>query len=235
MIYAQILAGGKGTRMGNTAMPKQFLPLGEKPILIQTIEKFVLEHRFKAILVVCPADWLTHTKDIISKFIKDPRVVVVTGGSERNDTLMNGIAYIEKTFGLSDDDVVVTHDAVRPFITERIIDDNINAILQHTAVDTVVPAIDTIVRGEKNQVAEIPIREYMYQGQTPQSFNIKKLKKAFGQLTNAQKKVLSDSCKICLLAGEEVHMVRGEVSNIKITTPYDLKIAQAIVEKRVII
>lgn len=75
----------------------------------------------------------------------------------------------------------------------------------------------------------------MYQGQTPQSFNIKKLKKAFGQLTNAQKKVLSDSCKICLLAGEEVHMVRGEVSNIKITTPYDLKIAQAIVEKRVII
>lgn len=141
MIYAQILAGGKGTRMGNTAMPKQFLPLGEKPILIQTIEKFVLEHRFKAILVVCPADWLTHTKDIISKFIKDPSVVVVTGGSERNDTLMNGIAYIEKTFGLSDDDVVVTHDAVRPFITERIIDDNINAILQHTAVDTVVPSI----------------------------------------------------------------------------------------------
>ncbi|MDV7718990.1 D-ribitol-5-phosphate cytidylyltransferase [Pediococcus ethanolidurans] len=235
MIYAQILAGGKGTRMGNTAMPKQFLPLGSKPILIQTIEKFVLEKRFNAIIVVCPSDWLTHTKDLISKFIKDSRVVVITGGSERNDTLMNGITYIEKTFGLHDDDVVVTHDAVRPFITQRIIDDNINAVMAHTAVDTVVPAIDTIVRGENEQVNEIPIREYMYQGQTPQSFNIKKLKKAFNQLTTEQKEILSDSCKICLLAGEEVHIVRGEVSNIKITTPYDLKIARAIVEKRVVI
>ncbi|AVL00652.1 IspD/TarI family cytidylyltransferase [Pediococcus inopinatus] len=235
MIYAQILAGGKGTRMGNTPMLKQFLPLGKEPILIQTIEKFVLEERFKAIIVVCPADWVTHTEDLIHKYVTDSRVVVITGGAERNDTLMNGIAYIEKTFGLNDDDAVVTHDAVRPFITKRIIDDNINAVMHHAAVDTVVPAIDTIVRGEKDQASEIPIREYMYQGQIPQSFNIKCLKKAFNQLTNAQKAVLSDSCKICLLAGEEVHMVRGEVSNIKITTPYDLKIAQAIVEKRVII
>ncbi|WP_412988773.1 2-C-methyl-D-erythritol 4-phosphate cytidylyltransferase [Pediococcus siamensis] len=234
-IYAQILAGGKGTRMGNTAMPKQFLPLGNKPILIQTVEKFTLEDRFKAILVVCPADWLTHTKDLIRKYVTDPRVVVITGGSERNDTLMNGIAYIEKTFGLKDEDAVVTHDAVRLFITKRIIDDNITAVQKYAAVDTVVPAIDTIVRGKDNAIEEIPIREYMYQGQTPQSFNIKKLKAAFGQLTEAQKAILSDSCKICLLAGEEVHMVRGEVSNIKITTPYDLKIARAIVEKRVTI
>ena len=235
MIYAGILAGGTGTRMGISNLPKQFLELGDRPILIHTIEKFVLEERFKAIIVVCPADWVTHTEDLIHKYVTDSRVVVITGGAERNDTLMNGIAYIEKTFGLNDDDAVVTHDAVRPFITKRIIDDNINAVMHHAAVDTVVPAIDTIVRGEKDQASEIPIREYMYQGQTPQSFNIKCLKKAFNQLTNAQKAVLSDSCKICLLAGEEVHMVRGEVSNIKITTPYDLKIAQAIVEKRVII
>ncbi len=232
-VYAQILAGGKGTRMGNTAMPKQFLPLGKKPILIQTIEKFVLEERFKAILVVCPVDWLTHTQDLVHKYVTDQRVVVITGGAERNDTLMNGIKYIEENFGLQDDDAVVTHDAVRPFITKRIIDDNIKAVMKYHAVDTVVPAIDTIVRGKDDQVEEIPIRDYMYQGQTPQSFNIKHLKAAFNQLTDQQKAILSDSCKICLLAGEAVHVVRGELANIKITTPYDLKIARAIIETRV--
>ena len=82
MIYAQILAGGKGTRMGNVPMPKQFLTLADKPILIHTIEKFVLESRFDAILVVCPADWLSHTQDLIKKYISDERVHVVTGGSE---------------------------------------------------------------------------------------------------------------------------------------------------------
>ncbi|RRK10456.1 2-C-methyl-D-erythritol 4-phosphate cytidylyltransferase [Lactiplantibacillus garii] len=232
MIYAQILAGGKGTRMGNVPMPKQFLALADKPILIHTIEKFCLEPRFDAILVVCPADWLSHTQDLITKYVTDSRVKVVAGGSERNATLMKGIRYLQETFGRHADDVVVTHDAVRPFVTQRIISENIDAVLQHPAVDTVVPAIDTIVQGEADAISAIPVRSSMYQGQTPQSFNVKALVDAYATLTDEQKASLSDSCKICLLAGQPVTMVRGENLNFKITTPYDLRVASALIEKR---
>lgn len=232
MIYAQLLAGGKGTRMGNVKMPKQFLMLNDKPIIIHTLEKFILESRFDVILVSCPQEWIEHTKSIINRFINDSRVVVIVGGAERNETLMNGIAYIEENFGVNDDDVLITHDAVRPFITKRIIDDNIEMVKKHTAVDTVIPAIDTIVKGTEDAITEIPVRELMFQGQTPQSFNIKVLEKCYKALSEDEKVILSDSCKICLLAGEKVKMVRGENFNIKITTPYDLKIANATVEGR---
>ncbi|BDZ30911.1 2-C-methyl-D-erythritol 4-phosphate cytidylyltransferase [Lactiplantibacillus sp. WILCCON 0030] len=232
MIYAQILAGGKGTRMGNVPMPKQFLSLADKPILIHTIEKFVLESRFTAILVACPQDWLSHTQDLIKKYITDDRVQVVIGGAERNETLMNGIAYIHEHYGEHDDDIIVTHDAVRPFVTGRIINDNIEAALKHAAVDTVVAAIDTIVQGTSEEIETIPLRSTMFQGQTPQSFNIKTLVSSYNSLSNQQRATLSDACKIVLLAGHTIKEVRGENFNFKITTPYDLRVANALVERR---
>lgn len=232
MIYAQILAGGKGTRMGNAPMPKQYLTLADKPILVHTLEKFIFENRFAAILVVCPVDWLSYTQDLVKKYVSDPRVHVVSGGAERNDTLMKGIEYIHRCYGIHDDDVVITHDAVRPFITQRIINDNIKAVLSNVAVDTVVPAIDTIVQGTENKVEKIPVRSIMYQGQTPQSFNIKTLVDSYSHLSPVQKSTLSDSCKICLLAGEKVTLVRGENFNFKITTPYDMRVANSLVEER---
>ena len=95
-----------------------------------------------------------------------------------------------------------------------------------------VPAIDTIVQGTEAKIDDIPVRSTMYQGQTPQSFNIKTLVESYNALTDAQKETLSDSCKICLLAGQEVTLVRGENYNFKITTPYDLRVASALVETR---
>lgn len=139
MIYAEILAGGKGSRMGNVNMPKQFLPLNKRPIIIHTVEKFLLNDRFDKILIVSPKEWINHTKDILKKFIgQDDRLVVVEGGSDRNESIMSGIRYIEKEFGIQDNDVIITHDSVRPFLTHRIIDENIDAVLQYGAVDTVI-------------------------------------------------------------------------------------------------
>jgi len=94
MLYAQILAGGKGTRMGNVGMPKQFLQLGNRPIIIHTLEKFVLNDAFDAIIVSCPENWIQHAKDIIAKYIHDERVKIIAGGKERNDTLKSGIAML---------------------------------------------------------------------------------------------------------------------------------------------
>lgn len=233
MIYAQILAAGKGTRMGNVSMPKQFLAIKGKPILIHTLEKFILIEEFEKIIVSCPELWIEHTKDIIKKYLSDERIVIVPGGKERNDTLMNSINHIEENYGLNDDDVIISHDAVRPFVTRRIIKDNIKTLQEYKAVDTVIPAYDTIVRGKNGELIDIPIREEMYQGQTPQSFNIKTFIESYTQLTDEEKSILSDSCKIILLNGEKVAMVQGESYNIKITTPYDLKVANTIVEERI--
>ena len=232
MIYAEILAGGKGTRMGNTEMPKQFLMLGNKPIFIHTVEQFLLNRRIEKILICCPEQWVAYTKDTIKKYIKDTsKIVVVKGGATRNDTILNGISYIEDHFGLNDDDIVLTHDAVRPFLNQRIIDDNIDGALKYGAVDTVVEAFDTIVHSVNGQtITDIPIRSEMYQGQTPQSFNIKKLVSFFSSLTDEEKNILTDACKALVIKGTDVHLVRGEVYNIKITTQYDLKVANGLVE-----
>jgi 2-C-methyl-D-erythritol 4-phosphate cytidylyltransferase len=235
MIYAEILAGGKGSRMGNVNMPKQFLPLNNRPIIIHTVEKFLLNGRFDKIIIVSPKEWLNHTRDILKKYIGEhDRLVVVEGGSDRNESIMSGIRYIEKEFGLNDDDIIVTHDSVRPFLTHRIIEENINAALEYDAVDTVITAVDTIIESEDSEfISNIPVRDKMYQGQTPQSFRIKTLVSLYEQLTPEQKAILTDACKICSLAGEKVKLVKGEVFNIKVTTPYDLKVANAILQERI--
>lgn len=234
MIYAEILAGGKGTRMGNVNMPKQYLPLKGKPIIVHTIEKFILNDRFEKIIIATPKDSINHTQDIIKKYIFDSRVIVIEGGTDRNETIMNGIRYVEKEFGLNEDDIIVTHDAVRPFITHRIIEENIDMALEFGSVDTVIPAVDTIVESTNHDfITDIPVRGNIYQGQTPQSFNMKTIQKHYNNLTDDEKQILTDACKICLLAGEKVKLVNGGISNIKITTPYDLKVANAIVQERI--
>ena len=97
MIYGVVLAGGVGSRMGDMGKPKQYLLLGDKPILIHTLEKFYMQSEFAQVLVLCPSEWLTHTKNLIRKYMKDDvsRIVVLAGGDTRNETIMNAIAYIE--------------------------------------------------------------------------------------------------------------------------------------------
>ncbi len=229
-VYAVILAGGVGTRMGNVEKPKQFMELGGKPIIIHTIEKFVMHEEFTGILVLTPKQWMKHTEDLIKKFAPiDGRVKVIEGGCTRNETIMNSIAYIDKQGNLEEDTIIVTHDSVRPFLTHRIIEENIRYAMEYGACDTVIPATDTIVESKEHQlISSIPDRSQMYQGQTPQSFKAKHLKNIYESLSMEEKEILTDACKILVMKGESVYLVQGEVSNIKITYPYDLRVAEAL-------
>ena len=231
MVFAVICAGGIGSRMGNAEKPKQYLNVGGKPIILHTIEKFVVNEEFEKIIVLVPESWISYTKDIINKHLQGiEKVEVMAGGSDRNSTIMNAINYIEEKFTLDDDTIIVTHDAVRPFVTHRIIMDNIKAAVKVGACDTVIPATDTIVEsidGEK--ISSIPDRSKVYQGQTPQSFKAKRLKELYLSLTAEEKAILTDAAKIYLLKGEAVHLVSGEVFNIKITYPYDLTVAETLI------
>ncbi len=230
MIFGAILAGGVGTRMNLADMPKQFLPLGEKPVVVHTLEKFLACNRFDRIYIGVHKDWALHMEDLVEKYVpmQKNRISVVIGGEDRNGTILNIVDAIETDFG-ENDDIIVTHDSVRPFLTLRILEDNIDGALQYGAVDTVIPATDTIVVSQDgNVISEIPNRVTMYQGQTPQSFKIPVLKRLYLSLTEEEKKILTDACKICVIRDYPVHLVLGEVTNMKLTTPGDLKLAQAL-------
>lgn len=230
MTYAIILAGGKGTRMGKQEMPKQFLHIGNKPTIIHTIEKFISNENIDKIVVCCPAEWIEYTKKILSEHKLDNGNIYVTeGGSDRNSSIMNGCKFIKQNFGITKKDKVITHDAVRPFVTNRIIDDNINGLDIYRAIDTCISATDTIVEGNEYKIiTNIPERKKMYQGQTPQSFYIKELMSVYNKLTKSEKSILTDACKIYVLKNIEVGIVEGETFNIKITTPTDITIANAL-------
>lgn len=232
MIFAVILAGGTGSRMGSTDMPKQFLEIKGKPILNHTIEKFLPNPRFEKIIVLSPKAWIGHTKEIVRKYTgTSDRIAVIEGGSTRNETIMNSISYIDREYGLDDETVIVTHDSVRPFVTHRIIDENIKTALSCGACDTVIPATDTIVEGDGKIITAIPDRRRMYQGQTPQSFKAKLLRDTYNSLSAEEKNILTDAAKILVMKGMDVRLVQGETFNIKITYPYDLKIARSLLDE----
>lgn len=235
MIFAVILAGGTGSRMGSTDMPKQFLEIKGKPILNHTVEKFLPNPKFEKIIVLSPKAWIGHTKEIIRKHTgKSDRIAVIEGGATRNETIMNAIRYIDTEYGLDDDTVIVTHDSVRPFVTHRIIDENIKTALSCGACDTVIPATDTIVEGNGTAITAIPDRRKMYQGQTPQSFKAKLLRDTYESLSEEEKDILTDAAKILVMKGKEVRLVQGETFNIKITYPYDLKIARSLLDEEIL-
>jgi len=238
MIFGAILAGGTGTRMGNIEKPKQFLLLGDKPIIIHTIEKFYINDNFEKIIVLCPKNWISYTEDLINKYINNSdnfnssdKIIVIEGGELRNETIMNGISYIEANYNITEDDLIVTHDSVRPFVTHRILTENIEYASEYGACDTVIPSTDTIVETKDSKfISNIPNRKNMYQGQTPQSFKIDKLKILYNKLTDEEKEILTDACKIFSINGEKVFLVDGEATNIKITYPHDLKVANSILK-----
>lgn len=230
MIFGAILAGGTGSRMG-LDKPKQFLMLGDKPIIIHTIEKFLLCNKIDQVYVGIHPDWIDYTQDLIDKYISiDKTVVLVPGGSDRNSTIFNVVDAIEKEFGENEEHIIVTHDSVRPFVTLRIIEENIEAAREYGACDTVVGAVDTIVVSEDGKtISNIPDRRMMFQGQTPQSFKMSMIKKLYYDLTETEKEILTDACKICCVRNVPVKLVRGEVSNMKITTIDDMKMAKAMI------
>ncbi len=230
MIYASIVAGGLGSRMGDTTLPKQFLPLNNKPILIYSIQKFLDIMDISKIFVLVPESYVEHTKEIVEKFIGyTERIVILKGGINRNDTVMNSIKYIQDKFGVNENDICITHDAARPFVTKEIILENIEKASRFGAVTTAVQATDTILISLDNDVIDkVPQRDNMYQCQTPQTFNISLFLKCYERLTDKEKEMLTDVTRIFILKGEAVKIAKGEYFNIKITTKSDLIIAESI-------
>ena len=227
MVYAAVLAGGSGLRMGGS-LPKQFLEVAGVPVIVRSISAFLESGSVDRVFVAVSSDYIDYTRELVAKHIADGCVTVVAGGKNRNETLLNVLRCIEN---ISEDDVILTHDAVRPFIDKRIIDENIAAAREYGACNTVVPAVDTILRSTDGHFIEsVPVRSEIFHAQTPQSFNVKKLLGLYEKLTPAETESFTDSCSVFLAAGERVFLVEGSRNNIKLTYPEDMERAENIIK-----
>ncbi|MDD6311592.1 MAG: 2-C-methyl-D-erythritol 4-phosphate cytidylyltransferase [Firmicutes bacterium] len=226
MIFGVIVAGGIGSRMG-AEIPKQYIEVGSKPIIIHTMLSFLRCKDVDKLIVLTPADWIDYTRELCDKHLDDPdKVCVISGGATRNDTVENALKFIDETYGLDEDTIVLTHDAVRPMVTERIIQDNIEAVRKHGACTTAIPATDTILEAEDGFARSIPDRSRLFNVQTPQSFWAKELKETYDSLSSEERLSLTDAAKIYVMRNKPVSIVDGEVYNIKITYPSDLVLAE---------
>ena len=216
MDYIIIVAGGKGLRMGSD-VPKQFLPVKGMPVLMRTISRFHECNPSMQIILVLPHHQQQYWHDLCSQYAFDIAHTVVDGGDTRFASSRNGLAAIP-------DDATGTvgiHDGVRPFVISRCYD----AARTHGAAIPVMPVTDTLRHIDSATTGHNVLRTDYRIVQTPQVFDIALLKRAF---TQPFREEFTDDASVVEAMGCSVEMVEGNRENIKITTPFDLKIAETL-------
>lgn len=225
-----IPAAGLGTRMSSVSparknKSKQFLELQGTPILIHTLRKFAASSRVNEIVVALRKNEMDGFLQLAGNEGFQKLLHVVEGGEHRQNSVANALASIDAT----DEDIVLVHDAVRPFVDHAIIDGVIDAARKYGAAIAGIPAIDTVKQVDRTAdgavvLATVP-RERMVLAQTPQGFRYAILKKAFDEAT-ADGFLGTDEASLIERSGGAVHVVMGSPRNMKITTPADLQLAE---------
>ncbi len=219
--YALILASGKGERFGGN-LPKQFLKINNRTVLEYSIDAFENNPNINCIIIVSNPDFLDLTSEIINQNRYKKVIKILAGGKTRKDSSEIGINAIEE-----EDAKVLIHDAVRPLVTGKIIDDCIKALDKFDAVSVAIKSSDTIVTVyENNTIKSVPARNLVRRNQTPQCFKLNLIKKAH-KLADEQGLTVTDDCGLVVDTSlAPVYIVDGEEFNIKITYPEDLKFAE---------
>ena len=220
MDYIIIVAGGKGLRMGSD-IPKQFLPIGGKPVLMRTLERFREYSAELQIILVLPEAQQAYWHQLCEEYHFDVEYTLTNGGQTRFHSVQNGLAKVP-------DDaqgVVGVHDGVRPFPSIEVIKNCYETARTKKAVIPVIPVVETVRHLEGEKSVTVPRGDYRLV-QTPQTFDIQLLKAANRQPYNDG---FTDDASVVESYGYEITLVEGNRENIKITTPYDLKIAEVLI------
>lgn len=220
MDYIIIVAGGKGLRMGSD-IPKQFLPIGGKPVLMRTLERFREYSKDIHIILVLPEAQQAYWHQLCQEFHFDVEYTLANGGQTRFHSVQNGLAKVpDDAIG-----VVGVHDGVRPFPSIEVIRNCYTTAREKKAVIPVIPVVETVRHLEGDQSKTVPRDAYRLV-QTPQTFDIQLLKAANRQPYNDG---FTDDASVVEAFGYNITLVEGNRENIKITTPYDLKIAEVLI------
>ena len=235
MNYAVILAGGSGNRMKSINIPKQYHEINGVPIIIYTLKTFIELKCFDYIYIAINPTFTDFVNSILEKYFNTndiSNITLINGGKERIDSIHNVIKSIELK-EINDDDIIVIHDAVRPFVTEKIILDNIEGAKKYGATVTSVPVNDTILLStDGDYVDRIHIRKTLFNGQSPDSFNLKTFIELENKLTDEQKDIITGTSQVCTLNDYPIKMIEGDTANFKITTDADLDLAEHIILKK---
>ena len=220
MDYVIIVAGGKGLRMGSD-IPKQFLPIGGKPVLMRTIERFREYSAHLQIILVLPEVQQAYWQQLCKKYDFHVDYQLANGGETRFHSVQHGLALIPDDA----EGVVGVHDGVRPFPSIEVIRRCYETAQSQKAVVPVIPVVETVRHLENEKSVTVPRAEYCLV-QTPQTFDIQLLKAANRQPYNDG---FTDDASVVEAYGHAITLVEGNRENIKITTPYDLKIAEVLI------
>ena len=220
MDYVIIVAGGKGLRMGSD-IPKQFLPIGGKPVLMRTLERFRAYSSDLQIILVLPEAQQDYWRQLCEEYHFDVEYQLANGGQTRFHSVQNGLALVPDNA----EGVVGVHDGVRPFPSIEVIRNCYETAREKKAVIPVIPVVETVRHLENEGSMTVPRNDYRLV-QTPQTFDIQLLKAANHQPYNDG---FTDDASVVESYGHAITLVEGNRENIKITTPYDMKIAEVLI------
>ncbi|MDY6935027.1 MAG: 2-C-methyl-D-erythritol 4-phosphate cytidylyltransferase [Spirochaetota bacterium] len=226
-VFGIILAGGQGARLGNN-LPKQFVNLYNRPIITWSLEKFNIHPKINGIIVITPLEYTLLIEEIVKEHKISNITKIIPGGETRQGSSYNALHSID----FNSDDILVFHDAARPFIKKELIDKCIEETEAYGACGVYIKAIDTIAEADRDLIKHIPDRAKLYYTQTPQSFKYSIIREAHEVALLRDITDSSDDVQLAIEAGYNVKIIEGDYSNIKITTPLDLEFARFIAEKK---
>ncbi len=224
---AVVVAAGKGCRYGSD-IPKQFLKLGDKPVLYYSLEALSKSDKIDEIIIVTSEEWIEYCADeIVKKYNMEKVEAIVVGGSERYDSVFAGLMAVDISA-----DYVFIQDGARPMLTCDIIDRGYETVLKHDAAVAAVMASDTVkVTDDDNVVTDTLDRSHIWLIQTPQIFSYELILKAYFALTDDDKKGITDDAMVVERKTDtKIHLFEGSYDNIKITNPGDIKRAEEIID-----
>ena len=231
MNFAGILAGGIGSRM-ERAIPKQFLDIAGVPIIVRTLRAFLGAPAVDHVVLAMNPQWTDYCRELLSKSGIDlGRVDMIAGGTTRFLSMANIVDHCMAQRGadLSEGDLVCIHDCARPFVSQRIIEENFARAADYDMVTTSLPTIDTVVIAEDGKTeTSVPVRSTVFCDQGPQTFRLAEFKRLQAALSAEETAALIEAGKMYLAAGKRVGIVPGDRMNFKITTEFDLTLAECL-------
>lgn len=226
--YAVILAGGIGKRMGES-IPKQFLRVEGKPIIVYSIENFQINPKIEKILVVCVKEWIDYLKNLVSEYALSKVEWIIEGGNTSHDSIRNGIFFLEGK--LKDNDFVIIHDAVRPVLPQKALDELIRVAQEKGNASSSVPCHPPIVYTDDFESGIVDVdRDHVMLTASPQAFKYSLALKCYKQAEEENLHNATFTSSLLIHCGERVYFAKGTTCNVKITTKSDLALFKALLK-----
>ncbi len=223
---AIILAGGIGSRMGGS-MPKQFLSLNDKPVIVHTLENFQRNSQINSIIIVCVKDWILHLKEILEEYKISKVVNIVEGGETGHDSTRNGIFSLKNV--LSEDDFIIIHDAARPILPQAAIDEMLRVAYEKGNASLAIPCYETVIYTDDGMQGNSQLdRSKIMRIQTPQAYKYGSILKLYEKAEAEDKHDFIYADLVLIHYGETVYFSKGFTNNIKITRKEDIPLCKAL-------